>query len=196
MSLGLIATLLSVPGEPVGEAEAQSAQGENAAAGQGEGSATATNEGVSQFTVAEAPSGLLAASTVGPSEVEANAAAAQGGAAVAALPNQLAPNAVAAGRSGVGEPEEAEIEGTPAKPQPVPTAVAQFIAELDTSFVKARVRARRGVLFGPLGRAEGGEPSARMLAAVLAHWLADRRRRGCSRPGPGCRSGPCRSQRR
>ena len=46
--------------------------------------------------------------------------------------------------------------------------MAQLIAGIDSSFIKARLRARLGSLFGSLTQAEGGERSARMLGAVMA----------------------------
>jgi hypothetical protein len=165
-SLGLIATLLSVPAAP--EAQSASATGGNAAEGQGRGVTTASSPAVSAFAVAVAPAGSVATSTAQSTEAEAGATAtATGGAGTAALPNQPAPKGVTAGQNGAGAPDAAEIPGNPGNPQPVPTAMAQFIAEIKTSFVEARQRARLGALFGPLARLEGGEHSRRVLVAVL-----------------------------
>jgi hypothetical protein len=179
-SLPVISTLLpvivamptegGVPGVP-------SAASSNETTGQGqegEGTATtsqvqsSTNQGQSSVAVAAGSGGSAAGTTSGQSQAQAGVVAAPSVTVAAALPNQAPLKGEIASTSGGGEPEKDEGPVVPARPQPNPTSVAQFVAGLDVSFAKARLRALQGALWGPVTQTESSESASRMLSALLA----------------------------
>jgi hypothetical protein len=175
-SLSLIATLLSVPGEP----EAQSSAAGNETAGQGDEGITTASQGASQVALAlgsnVATTASMSTSTSEESEGQAGGAAAPGGAVTAALPNQSLRKGDGPGEGDGGETEEAQVAGGQAQPRTAaalaPVTLVQFLAGLDASLAQVRLRARRGALWGPLAQAEspGPESSSQRMGDLLARW--------------------------
>jgi hypothetical protein len=157
MSLPVIATAFSLPGEP----ESQSSGSGNGAEGV---ALVAAAIGTTTFATSEVPA------------AQASGAATQGGAVPAALPNQALRKEGGAGGPGGGEPEAAAIEGAgkqaEAQPQTAapPTTVVHFIAGVDDFVARARLWTILGTLWDPLTRAEGRPSLPHRLGALLARW--------------------------
>jgi hypothetical protein len=158
-SLALIATLLSVPGEP--EAQSGGSEGQLVLA---PGSNVATTASTSE--VSEAQEEGVAVATPGAV-----------GAVTTALPNQ-APRKEGSTGEGEGSGEAEVPPGRKAQPQTAepPTTVAEFIAGVAESYEQVRLRARLGALWGPpvhpqtAGAGVGQESSPQALATLLARW--------------------------